>query len=97
MAIYEPSGIYQLSASKLGGGAINFSQFQGKRILIVNISAHGLQSSQLAELEQLYQQHLNDLVVVAFPTNNFNNEPHAGTALQSELQNVSFLLQSRRT
>lgn len=88
--MYQPASIYTLTADKLGGGTINFNQYQGKRILLVNISAHSNQSAQLAEMEQLYQQHAADLIVVAFPTDNFNSEPHSGTALQSELGNISF-------
>jgi len=90
VVMYQPASIYNLSADKLGGGTINFSQYQGKRILLVNISAHSNQSAQLAELQQFYQQHSSDLVVVAFPTNDFNNEPHTGTTLQAELGNLTF-------
>ena len=90
VVMYQPASIYNLTADKLGGGTINFNQYQGKRILLVNISTHSSQSAQLAEMEQLYQQHSSDLVVVAFPTNNFNTEPHSGAALQSELANISF-------
>jgi glutathione peroxidase len=90
MLTFQPAGIYNLTADKLGGGAINFSQYQGKRILLVNIATHSNHAAQLAQLEQLYQQHSNDLVVVAFPTNNFSNEPHSGSALQLELQNITY-------
>ncbi len=90
LAIFQPVSIYSFTADKLGGGTIDFSQFQGKRVLVVNIATHSDRSGQLNELQQLYQQHSNDLVIVAFPTNNFNHEPHSGASLQAELQNISY-------
>src|SRR5688572_26231516 len=67
--------IYHLKIDSVAGiEKIDFSRFAGKKILIVNIATHSTDTSQLRELRQLQAQQPN-LIVVAIPTNSFNNEP----------------------
>jgi|SRR5690606_12193094 len=66
-----PKSIYEFQVAGLEGGMINFSDFKGKKILIVNTASKCGHTPQYAELETLYQQHGNKLVIVGFPANNF--------------------------
>jgi glutathione peroxidase len=55
----------------LKGKEINFTDFKGKKILIVNVASKCGFTPQYAELEQLYQSHKDNLVIIGFPANNF--------------------------
>ena len=90
--------IYSLTITTAGGNTISLSQFQGKKILLVNIATNSPRAGQLAKLEQLYQQHKDSLVVIAFPSNSFGNEPRGNVAIDSFCHNtyhVSFLVATK--
>ncbi|HEY7162191.1 MAG TPA: glutathione peroxidase, partial [Acidobacteriota bacterium] len=63
--------IYDFKAPGLTGGTINFSDFKGKKILIVNTASQCGNTPQYADLEKLYEKYKDKLVVVGFPANNF--------------------------
>jgi glutathione peroxidase len=70
--------IYDFKAPGLTGGTINFSDFKGKKILIVNTASKCGNTPQYDDLEKLYEKYKNKLVVVGFPANNFGaQEPGA--------------------
>lgn len=79
--------IYSINIPALDNGMINCSSYQGKKILLVNTATASPQSGQFAQLEQLYQQHKDSLVVIAFPTNSFGKEPRAGAVLAQYMRN----------
>jgi len=63
--------IYDFKAPGLSGGTINFSDFKGKKILIVNTASMCGNTPQYSDLEKLYEKYKDKLVVVGFPANNF--------------------------
>ncbi|HRN72533.1 MAG TPA: glutathione peroxidase [Ginsengibacter sp.] len=65
------STIYQFKVEGLTGGVIDFSQFRGKKILIVNTASKCGYTPQYAQLEELYEKYKDVLVIVGFPANNF--------------------------
>ena len=70
--------IYDFKAPGLTGGTINFSDFKGKKILIVNTASKCGNTPQYDDLEKLYEKYKHKLVVVGFPANNFGaQEPGA--------------------
>jgi len=66
-----PRSIYDFKVAGLEGGTIDFSQFRGKKILIVNTASKCGFTPQYAELEKLYETYKDQLVIVGFPANNF--------------------------
>lgn len=50
---------------------IDFSSFSGKKILIVNVASKCGFTYQYEDLEKLYQQYQDKLVVIGFPCNQF--------------------------
>jgi len=66
--------IYQYKVPSLTGGIIDFSDFKGKKILIVNTASKCGFTPQYAQLEKLYEQHKDKLVIVGFPANNFGGQ-----------------------
>ena len=66
-----PESIYDFKVAALDGGIIDFAQFKGKKILIVNTASKCGFTPQYKELEELYNKYSNKLVIVGFPANNF--------------------------
>lgn len=69
-----PASIYDFKVEGLDGGTIDFADFKGKKILIVNTASKCGFTKQYAELEELYKTYKDDLVVIGFPANNFMSQ-----------------------
>jgi glutathione peroxidase len=86
--------IYSLSVPDIDNNNISFNDYRGKKILIVNTATGNAQANQqLAQLQQLYQQYQDSLVIIAFPSNSFGNEPGTNAQIKSVMQgtyNVTF-------
>lgn len=63
--------IYQFKVEALDGSKIDFAQFKGKKILIVNTASECGYTPQYEGLEKLYKANKGKLVIVGFPANNF--------------------------
>jgi len=63
--------IYKFKVDGLTGGSINFADFKGKKILIVNTASKCGNTPQYEGLEALYKKYKDKLVIVGFPANNF--------------------------
>ena len=68
------NSIHQFKVPSLDGGTIDFSTFKGKKILVVNTASECGYTPQYAELQELYENHKSNLVVVGFPTNDFGGQ-----------------------
>ena len=78
---------YTLSIPKNNNGNINFSNFSGKKVLIVNTAINTTDTFQYRKLEQLQQLYKDSLVVIAIPSNDFNNAPMSDSAIKVFLEN----------
>ena len=56
------------------GKTINFADFKGKKILIVNTASECGFTPQYKDLEQISKEYGDKLVVVGFPANNFGGQ-----------------------
>lgn len=79
----KPDTIYQFKVSSLDGGTIDFSQFKGKKILVVNTASKCGNTPQYEDLENLYEKYKDKMVIVGFPANNFGGQ-EPGTNSQIE-------------
>src|SRR5512141_2638520 len=73
-SLVTASSIYDFKVEGLEGGSIDFSQFKGKKIMIVNTASKCGNTPQYAELEQLYEKYKDKLVIIGFPANNFGQQ-----------------------
>jgi len=77
------TSIYDFKVEGLEGGSIDFSQYKGKKIMIVNTASKCGNTPQYAELEALYEKYKDKLVIVGFPANNFGGqEPGSNTEIR---------------
>ena len=68
--------VYNLKAdSVIGNSKIDFNNFKGKKILIVNIAINSPDTVQLKEMQKLYAAAHRRLIIIAFPSNSFGNTP----------------------
>ena len=69
--IMKATSIYQFKVPGLTRGTIDFSEFKGKKILIVNTASKCGNTPQYDDLENLYKKYKDKLVIIGFPANNF--------------------------
>jgi glutathione peroxidase len=93
------STIYQFKVDAIDGGTIDFSQYKGKKILVVNTASKCGFTYQYEGLEKLYEQYKDKLVVIGFPANNFmSQEPGSNSEIKEFCTgkfNVSFPLAAK--
>lgn len=70
----EKSSIHQFSINGLTGGQVNFADFKGKYILVVNTASECGFTPQYAQLQELYDNFTDKLVVVGVPCNDFGGQ-----------------------
>jgi glutathione peroxidase len=70
----KAKSIYDFKVDGLSGGTIDFSKFKGKKILVVNTASKCGYTPQYSDLEKLYEQNKDKLVIVGFPANNFGSQ-----------------------
>ena len=75
--------LYDIKINLLHGEALDFSKYQGKKVLIVNTaSACGL-TPQYAQLQELYENHQDTLEIIGVPCNDFaSQEPGSANEIQ---------------
>lgn len=66
--------IYDFNVDGLDGEKIDFSQYKGQKIMIVNTASKCGLTPQYEGLEKLYKQYKGKLVIIGFPANNFNGQ-----------------------
>lgn len=63
--------IYQYQATAIDGTEIDFSQFKGKKLLIVNTASKCGFTPQYEDLQKLHEQFGEKITILGFPSNNF--------------------------
>ncbi|MEY3404854.1 MAG: glutathione peroxidase [Cyclobacteriaceae bacterium] len=63
--------IYEFKIPSIDGKMIDFSDFKGKWILIVNTASKCGYTPQYGDLQKLHEQYGSKVVVLGFPANNF--------------------------
>jgi len=66
--------IYDFKVPGLDGKTIDFKKYKGKKIMIVNTASKCGNTPQYSDLEKLYEQYKNKLVIIGFPANNFGKQ-----------------------
>jgi glutathione peroxidase len=65
------STIYDFKIKALDGSIVDFSDFKGKKLLIVNTASKCGYTYQYEDLEKLHDQYGDKVSVLGFPANNF--------------------------
>ena len=83
----KTSDFYGFQMKTLDGKSVDFSQYKGKKVLLVNTASECGYTPQYAELQQLHETYGNKVVVLGFPANNFGGqEPGSNQEIASFCQ-----------
>jgi glutathione peroxidase len=82
-----PKSIYDFKVESIDGKTINFADYKGKKILIVNTASKCGYTPQYADLEKVYARYKDRMVIVGFPANDFGaQEPGSNSDIKSFCQ-----------
>lgn len=91
--------VYDFKITTLEGQTLALSKFKGKKILIVNTASKCGFTPQYAELEKLWQQYKEKLVIIGFPANNFGGQEPGSNGMIKEFcqknYGVTFLMSEK--
>jgi glutathione peroxidase len=73
--------VYDFKMNSIDGKQIDFSQYKGKTLLIVNTASECGFTPQYKELQQLHELHGSKITILGFPANNFGGQ-EPGSNLQ---------------
>ena len=71
MMLITSASVYDFKINSLDGKLIDFSQYKGKTLLIVNVASKCGNTPQYEDLQKLHEQYGSKLVILGFPANNF--------------------------
>lgn len=99
LTTFGQSSIHDFKFVSITGEERSFSEFKGKKILIVNTASECGFTPQYEDLEKLHQAKQNELVIIGFPANNFGGqEPGKNKDIAAFCQKnygVTFLLSEK--
>jgi len=70
----QTSGFYDFKVKTLEGKDFDFASLKGKKVMIVNTASKCGYTPQYEDLQTLYEQFGQKLVIIGFPANNFMNQ-----------------------
>jgi glutathione peroxidase len=81
LSLMNISSIYDFKVEAIDGTIIDFSEYKGKKLLIVNTASKCGYTPQYEDLQALHEKYGDKIVILGFPSNNFmGQEP--GSNLQ---------------
>ena len=85
------SDFYDLSFESIDGNTISLKEFKNKPIIVVNSASFCGFTYQYEQLENLYQKHKkNGLVIIAIPSNDFGGQEYKDNQKVKEFCKVNF-------
>ena len=63
--------LYEFSMNSIDGRLIDFNDYKGKKVLIVNVASDCGYTPQYKDLQKLYDTYKDKLVILGFPANDF--------------------------
>lgn len=82
--------IYDFKINSIDGEEIDFAQYKGKTLLIVNVASKCGYTPQYADLEKLHEDFGSKVVVLGFPANNFASQEPGSNAEIAEFCQKNF-------
>lgn len=93
------SSIHQFKVESIEGAEVDFANFKGKKIIVVNVASECGYTSQYQQLQELYTEFKDKLVIIGFPVNDFGNqEPGSDREIQefcTTIYGVNFPMASK--
>jgi len=71
MILSTAGSVYDFKMNALDGSEIDFTAYQGKTLLLVNVASKCGNTPQYADLQKLHEQYGDKVTILGFPANNF--------------------------
>ncbi len=85
--VMSQKSIHEFNYTSIEGDEVLFSDFKGKKIMIVNTASKCGFTPQYVELQQMHEKYKDQLVIIGFPANNFGaQEPGANDEIATFCQ-----------
>jgi len=68
------TSFYDFKMNDINGKPVDFSNFKGKKVLIVNVASQCGYTSQYKDLEELHEKFGGKVTIIGFPANNFGGQ-----------------------
>lgn len=65
---------YDFKMKDIDGNEVDFNQYRGKKVLVVNVASKCGYTPQYAELQELNEKYGNEIAILGFPANNFGGQ-----------------------
>jgi glutathione peroxidase len=72
--VTAPKSVYDLTVTLNNGQTLPLSSLQGKKVLLVNTASDCGYTNQYEDLQKLYEQYKDKLVIIGFPANDFQEQ-----------------------
>lgn len=82
--VASASSLYDMKMNSLEGKEIDFSQYKGKTLLIVNVASKCGYTPQYTDLQKLHELYGSKVTLLGFPANNFGKQEPGTSAEISE-------------
>lgn len=69
-----PVSFYSLKGTLNNGNTLDFASLKGKKVMLVNTASDCGYTGQYDALQELFEQHKSNLVVIGFPSNDFKQQ-----------------------
>ncbi|UJP63465.1 glutathione peroxidase [Mongoliitalea daihaiensis] len=66
--------IYDFKMKDINGDEVDFSQFKGQKLLLVNVASKCGYTPQYEDLQKLHEQYGEQVTIIGFPANNFGGQ-----------------------
>ena len=84
LMINPVKSLYDFKMNSIEGKTIDFSQYKGKTLLIINVASQCGNTPQYADLQKLHDQYGGKVTLLGFPANNFGSqEPGSNQEIQT--------------
>jgi len=84
LSAQQATSIYDYKLTDVNGKTYDLSELKGKKALIVNTASKCSLTPQVKEMEKLYKDFRDNLVIIAVPSNDFGNqEPGSNEEIKS--------------
>lgn len=81
---------HSLKTTQNSGKILNFSEFRGKKVLLVNTASNCGYTGQFDELQQLHEKFQDKLAIVGFPANDFKKQEKGNDQEISEFCKLNY-------
>ena len=85
-----PESFYSLQATLNNGNPFSFETLKGKHVLLVNTASNCGYTGQYDDLEKLYRQYKDKLVILGFPANDFGGQEPDSDSKIAEFCKLNF-------